>query len=180
MLVAALVEGSHAMHDSFAVIRWEAVGIGPVAAGLLWSEAVVSEIFVFIWLGRPLLDRLGPGGAAMLAGSAGVLRWCVMARTAWLPVMAAIEPLHGLTFALLHLACMRLMSRLVPVHLSARAQAFYGTVAIGAATALLTLLSGPLYQALGPNAFLVMAGFCAAAVPIARGLPRATAACAPP
>ena len=156
MLVAALGEGSHAMHDSFAVIRWEAAGIAPDAAGLLWSEAVVSEIFVFIWLGRPLLDRLGPGGSAMLAGSAGVLRWCVMARTSWLPVMAAIEPLHGLTFALLHLACMRLMSRLVPVHLAARAQAFYGTVAIGAATALLTLLSGPLYQVLGSNAFLVM------------------------
>ena len=115
----------------------------------------------------------------MLAGSAGVLRWCVMARTSWLPVMAAIEPLHALTFALLHLACMRLMSRLVPVHLAARAQAFYGTVAIGAATALLTLLSGPLYQALGSNAFLVMAGLCAAAVSVARGLPRATATCAP-
>ena len=179
MLVAALVEGSHAMHDGFAVIRWEAAGISPDAAGLLWSEAVLSEIFVFIWLGRPLLDRLGPGGAATLAGSAGVLRWCVMARTSWLPAMAAIEPLHGLTFALLHLACMRLISRLVPIHLAARAQAFYGTVAIGAATAVLTLLSGPLYQALGPNAFLVMAGLCAAAVPIARGLPRATAACAP-
>jgi MFS_1 like family len=80
-----------------------------------------------------------------------------MARTSCLPVMAAIEPLHGLTFALLHLACMRLMSRLVPVRLAARAQAFYGTVAVGAATALLTLLSGPLYQAFGSNAFLVMA-----------------------
>lgn len=177
MLVAALVEGSHAMHDSFAVIRWEASGIGPDAAGLLWSEAVVAEIIVFGWLGRLLLDRLGPGAAAMLAASAGVLRWCVMARTVWLPAMAAIEPLHGLTFALLHLACMRLMARLVPAHLAARAQAFYGTVAIGAMTALLTLASGPLYGRFGAGAFLAMAGLCAAAVPIARGLPGKLGAC---
>ncbi len=58
MAVASLVEGSHALHDSFAVIRWEQAGIGPDAAGLLWSEAVVSEVLVFIWLGRRLLDRL--------------------------------------------------------------------------------------------------------------------------
>ena len=123
MVSRSLVEGSHALHDSFAVIRWEAAGIGPEAAGLLWSEAVVSELVVFVWLGRRLLDRLGPGGAAMLAGLGGFLRWSVMARTSWLPAMAAIEQLHGLTFALL-----------VPPHLAARAQAFYGTVVIGAAT----------------------------------------------
>jgi PPP family 3-phenylpropionic acid transporter len=37
VLVAALILGSHAMHDSFAVIRWGAAGIAPGAAGLLWS-----------------------------------------------------------------------------------------------------------------------------------------------
>src|SRR6202011_2158381 len=44
VLVAALILGSHAMHDSFAVIRWGAAGIGPGAAGLLWSESVASEV----------------------------------------------------------------------------------------------------------------------------------------
>ncbi len=170
MLVAALVQGSHALHDSFAVIRWQEAGIGPEAAGLLWSEAVAAEVLVFAGLGRPLIDRLGPSGAAMLAASAGVLRWGVMAQTSWLPAMAMIEPLHGLTFALLHLVCMRLMSRLVPIHLAARAQAFYGTVAVGAMTALLTLVSGPLYQVFGASGFWLMAGLCAAAVPAAWGI----------
>ena len=58
---------------------------------------------VFLFVGRPLLDRLGTAGAAMLAAAAGIVRWAVMAETAWLPALAAIEPLHGLTFALLHL-----------------------------------------------------------------------------
>jgi hypothetical protein len=42
ILVAALILGSHALHDSFAVIRWRAAGIGPGTAGLLWSLSVAA------------------------------------------------------------------------------------------------------------------------------------------
>ena len=69
-----------------------------------------------------------------------------------------MQPLHGLTFALLHLACMRLIVQVVPVRLAATAQSIYGTMCIGLATALLTLASGLLYERMGGNAFLVMAG----------------------
>jgi hypothetical protein len=46
---------------------------------------------VFFFVGRPLLDRLGPAGAAILVAAAGCVRWAIMALTAWLPTMAAIE-----------------------------------------------------------------------------------------
>jgi hypothetical protein len=39
-------------------------------------------------------------------------------------------------------------------------------------TAIMTLVSGPLYGALGPRAFLVMALLCAAALPIAYAMRR--------
>jgi MFS transporter, PPP family, 3-phenylpropionic acid transporter len=171
LLVAALVLGSHALHDSFIVIRWGAVGIGPQTAGLLWSEQVVAEVLIFLFLGRPILNRLGPGRALALAAAAGVVRWAVLAETAWLPAMAIVEPLHGFTFALLHLASMRLLAEIVPPRHAATALALYGTVAIGAATALVTLLSGPLYAQLGASAFWVMGAVCAAALPIALGAP---------
>ena len=61
IFVAALILGSHAMHDSFAVIRWEAAGIGPNTIGALWSMSVAAEVVVFLFIGRPLLDRIGPG-----------------------------------------------------------------------------------------------------------------------
>jgi len=170
VLVAALILGSHAMHDSFAVIRWGAAGIGAGTAGLLWSLSVAAEVIVFLFVGRPLLDRLGPAGAAMLAAAAGSVRWAVMAETAWLPAMAAIEPLHGLTFALLHLTCLRLLAESVPRHLAATALTVYGTVGIGAPTVLLTLASGELYAHLGARGFWVMAACSAAALPIARTL----------
>lgn len=170
MLVAALVGGSHALHDGFEVIRWRSAGIGPGTAGLLWGESVAAEVLVFFVLGGPILNRLGPGATAMLCAGAGVVRWATVAQTAALPAMALVEPLHGFTFALMHLTCVRMIGRVVPVQLSATAQAFYGTVAVGAASTALTLASGPLYGHLGASAFWVMAALCAAALPVAYGL----------
>jgi hypothetical protein len=46
-------------------------------------------------------------------------------------------------------------------------QSIYGGVAVGTMTAIMTLVSGPLYGALGPRAFWFMAVLCAAALPIA-------------
>jgi PPP family 3-phenylpropionic acid transporter len=106
----------------------------------------------------------------VLAALSGMLRWSVEALTAWLPAVALIQPLHGITFALLHLGCMQRLAETVPPHLAATALAVYGTLAIGAATALLTLASGSLYGAIGPTGFWVMAGLCLAALPVARRL----------
>jgi PPP family 3-phenylpropionic acid transporter len=170
MLVAALILGSHALHDGFAMIRWRAAGIMPGTAGLLWAESVAAEVIVFFAIGRPLLDRLGTNGTAMLAAAAGTLRWAVSAETAALPALVLIQPLHGVTFALLHLACMRRLAETVPPGLSATALTLYGTVAIGAVSALLTLASGALYGAVGADGFWIMAGLCAAALPLARRL----------
>jgi PPP family 3-phenylpropionic acid transporter len=172
MVLAALVMSSHALHDGFEVLRWEEGGIGPGAAGLLWSEGVLAEVVVFVVVGPTLLRWLGPAGAAALAASAGIVRWSVTAVTAWLPAMALVEPLHGLTFALLHLACMQMLSVVVPPPLAATAQGIYGGIAVGTMTAVMTLVSGPLYGALGPRAFWVMALLCAAALPIAFAMRR--------
>jgi MFS transporter, PPP family, 3-phenylpropionic acid transporter len=172
MALAALVLSSHALHDGFEVLRWQEGGIGPGTAGLLWSEGVLAEVVVFVVVGPTLLRRLGPAGAAALAASAGMVRWSVTAVTAWLPAMALVEPLHGLTFALLHLACMQMLSAIIPPALAATAQAIYGTVAVGAMTVIVTLVSGPLYGVLGPRAFWVMALLCAAALPIAFAMRR--------
>jgi PPP family 3-phenylpropionic acid transporter len=76
----------------------------------------------------------------------------------------------ALSFALLHLACMRRLAEIVPPQLSATALSLYGTVGIGAASAALTLASGALYGATGAGGFWVMAGLCAIALPFARRL----------
>ncbi len=171
LAAAALVLGSHAMHDGFAVIRWSDAGIGPGATSALWSEAVVAEVLVFFFAGPALLARAGPGIAICAAAAAGVLRWAVMAQSASVLAAALVQPLHGATFALLHLACMRLIARIVPAGLAGTAQAIYALSA-GAASALLTLASGFLYGRFGPAAFWAMAALCAAAMPMGLRLRR--------
>ncbi len=167
MVVASLISGSHALHDGFAVIRWRAAGLDAVQCSGLWASSVAGEVVVFLLFGRRLLDQLGPGRAVALSAVAGIVRWGTAAQTAWFPAMLLVEPLHGLTFALLHLACMDVIARTVPTPYAARAQAFYATVAMGVASVAFTLASGPLYGSFGPQAFWVMAALCAAAVPAA-------------
>jgi MFS transporter, PPP family, 3-phenylpropionic acid transporter len=169
MLVSALVLGSHAMNDTFAVIRWSAAGITPPTASVLWSESVAAEVLVFFLVGPPLLKRMGPAGVIAVAASAGVVRWAVMASSTSVTALALVQPLHGLTFAALHLACMRLIVTNVPQQLAATAQAMYALGA-GITTALLTLASGWLYANVGAQAFLAMALLCAAAAPLTWGL----------
>ncbi len=168
--VAALVIGSHAVHDAFAVIRWRGAGLSPATVSLLWAEAVAAEVLVFLVVGPPLLARLGPAGALALAACAGIVRWSAAALTVAVPALVGIQALHGLTFALLHLAAMQVLGRTVPPALAATAQTLYGTLGLGIATTLATLAAGPLYGALGAGAFWVMAGACAAALPLLPGL----------
>jgi MFS transporter, PPP family, 3-phenylpropionic acid transporter len=167
VLVAALVFGSHAMHDSFAVIRWREAGVSPGVISALWSESVAAEVLIFFVIGPPLLTRIGPAYTAALCAAAGVARWIVSAETAWVPALMLIQPLHGLTFALLHLACMRLLGLVVPPGLSATALTVYGTFGAGLSSVLLTLASGPLYGRFGAGGFWAMAALCALAIPLA-------------
>jgi MFS transporter, PPP family, 3-phenylpropionic acid transporter len=166
IFVSALVYGSHAMHDAFAVIRWSHAGIDTTIISLLWSEAVAAEVIVFFLIGPALLHRIGARGAAVLAAAAGVVRWSIAGMTTSVVILSILQPLHGLTFALLHLACMRMMGVLVPASLAATAQASYA-FGSGFVTAALTFLSGVLYATYGGAAFLPMAVLCGVALPFA-------------
>ena len=137
-MVAALVLGSHAMHDTFSMMRWLAAGIGPRAGSVLWSESVVAEVLVFVLVGPAVLRHVAPFRAMALAALAGVVRWTVVARSTSLAALAFTQPLHGVT-APLHLACMRAIAATVPPH-AATAQSY----AVGATvvTALFSVVSG--------------------------------------
>ena len=166
IVVSALVYGSHALYDAFAVIRWSAAGLPPPVISMLWAEAVAAEVVVFFLVGPWLLDRLGVRGAAVVAAVAGIVRWSAMGFTSSILVLSVLQPLHGLTFALLHLACMRVIGNVVPPAVAATAQALYAFGA-GLVTAALTSLSGTLYATYGGPAFLAMAALCVIALPFA-------------
>ncbi len=166
LVVGGLVIGSHAMSDTFAVIRWRGAGLGDGLIGALWSEAVASEILVFFVLGPRALRSVGPAGCAALGALAGMIRWATLATTSSVFALASTQLLHGLTFALVHLACLQSISEVCPPRLSATAQSIYGTCALGLSSAIFTTLSGFLYQRQGAAAFWLMAFVCLCALPV--------------
>ena len=170
VLAAALVIGAHAMHDGFAMILWRSAGIPAGVAGLLWSVSVLAEVLVFLLAGPPLLARIGLPSGIAVAACAGALRWAVLGSTVVVPWLVAAEALHGLSFALLHLACLGLIEQTTPSELRATALTLYGTLGLGLSGVLATLASGLLYGAFGAPAFWAMAGLSIAALPLVAGL----------
>jgi PPP family 3-phenylpropionic acid transporter len=165
---------AHGFWALLAITLFQAAALAPLVP--LWSEAVAAEVLVFLLIGTTLLRLIKPTGALACAASCGALRWGVMAQSTDLTALALIQPLHGFTFALLHLASMRLITDTVPSGLAATAQAVYGLVGVGGATAVLIILSGWLYMHYGPAGFWAMALLCIAALPVIWTLHRAVSA----
>ena len=166
LLLSGLIQSSHAAYYGFGSIHWAAAGHSAGTIGLLWAEGVIGEVALFM-LGRRLVARLGPQGLALLAAGAGLLRWGVLSGTTWLPALVATQWLHAFTFGAQHLAAMHLLLRLVPPAQTGTAQALHAALGVGLMTGLLTLASGPLYARFGGGVFLLMAGLCALAIPLA-------------
>ncbi|WPB85204.1 MFS transporter [Sediminicoccus rosea] len=162
--LAALIQGSHAVYYGFSTLHWQAAGLSTGFIGLLWALGVLAEIVLFLW-GRPVVERLGVRGLALLAAGAGVLRWAVTAVTVEPAVLVVVNLLHGLTFGAMHLSAMRALVSL-PAGLSGRAQTLLAS-AVSASTGGLMWGSGWLYGAVGGLAFLAMAGLCGLAFALA-------------
>lgn len=170
LLVAGLVIGSQSMSDTFAAIHWRHAGVSPRIVGALWSEAVTSELIVFLVVGPFLLRRFGPARCATLGALAGIVQWGSLALTANPALLVLSQPLHGFTFALTHLSVMAVIAVEIPEERAATAQALYGTLCLGLASAAVTMASGWLWTAWGARAFWTMSVLCLVAVPIAATL----------
>ncbi len=143
--------------------------LGTIIIGQLISP---DDLVPIVWMNAALLlaaacaTALVPGASAQPGPRIAIVRWSIKGVTTSVMPLSIVQPLHGLTFALLHLACMRMMGALVPTNLSATAQSLY---AFGSTltTAALTLLSGTLYAKYGGASFFPMAILCGAALPFA-------------
>lgn len=160
LAAASLVSASHNLYYSFATLHWQRAGISSAVIGGLWAEAVVAEIFLFAFSNH-VVTWLGPTGLLMLGGGVAMIRWIVLGATTHLMVLVAVQILHAFTFGAIHLGAMHFLTRAVLPEASARAQAVYGSVSMGAAVGLATMVAGPLYQSLEGQAFHVSAGLAA-------------------
>jgi PPP family 3-phenylpropionic acid transporter len=168
-LTAALLQNSHLFYYAFSSLHWQKMGLSKDQIGLLWAEGVVFEIILFAIVPRVSILRR-PVALLVVAGIAGIVRWCVLGATSDFTLLIFVQALHALTFGAAHLGAMQLLSECSPEGLSARAQGLYAALPMGIGSGLAYMLVGPLYGAFGGAGFYAMAGLSAAGLALAFGL----------
>ena len=154
---ACLIQGSHAAYYTFSAVDWRNAGIAPLTISLLWSIGVIAEIVLFA-----LASRIALSSSALLVAGAGfaMLRWILTGLDLPVPLLFAVQMLHGLSFGATHLGTMGLMARLVPNNLIATAQGLL-VASVGTIMALAQLGAGQIYASFGGGVYFAMAGMAA-------------------
>jgi PPP family 3-phenylpropionic acid transporter len=158
VVVAALIQGSHAAYYTFASITWQASGLGGLTIAALWVLGVLAEIVVFALSPR---FTLSPAMLMVLGGLCAGLRWLITAQQPPVAILAVVQMMHGLTYGLTQVGTMGLLVRHVPSHVTATAQG-YLTACIGVAMSSAAMLSGIVYAQHGRSVYYAMAAMALA------------------
>ena len=92
----------------------------------------------------------------LLALMGGLIRWAVLSITDNIYLLAIVQTLHAVTFAVTHLAAIRYISQQNPAQLVAY-QSLYSGVALGLLMALFTYIAGISFESLQGDLFLLSA-----------------------
>ena len=171
LLVAGLIQASHALLYGFASLHWQRLGHSGVVIGALVATGVLAEVALF-WFSGPVMERIGAVRLMMLAAAAGVARWAGMAFDPPLAGLFALQALHGLTFGAAHLGAVAYVRTRAPARLAATGQAMYSAVSMGLFMTVAMWASGRLYAAHGARAWLAMAAMTLAALVLGFALRR--------
>jgi len=155
LVLASLIQGSHAAYYAFSSIYWKESGIGEDIIGYLWSLGVIAEIGVFA-LSAKLFVGWSLRSLFVVAALGVVARWGLTASTVDIWALVLVQLLHGVTFAMAHIAAIQYIGRQSENKMVAL-QSLYNAIPLGAFIAAMTAFSGWGYQEWGANVFWVMA-----------------------
>lgn len=134
----------------FYSIHLVAAGYGRATVGWMWTLGVVAEILVFLAMPR-VLRRVTEQAVLQVAFLATIIRFLMIGwGVASLEVIILAQLLHGITFGAYHSAAISAINRWFLGHLQSRGQALYGSISFGAGGMVGGLLSGVLWEPLGP------------------------------
>ncbi len=156
LIFMSLIQGSHAAYYSFSAIYWKQAGYSEEIIGYLWSLGVASEVFIFA-MSKRLFSGFSLRVLFAIAACGVIVRWGLTASTTLLLALVLIQLLHGVTFALTHVAAIQYIQQSQPNQMVAL-QSLYNAIPLGAFTALMTTFSGWAYQHFAAQVFWVMAG----------------------
>ena len=152
---ASLIQASHAEYYGFSALQWSAAGFDGTVIAALWALGVGAEIVLFALQSR-LPPFFGPTVLLLTGACGGVLRWIGMVFDPPAFVLAALQPLHALSFGATHLGALMFLARHAPPAQAATAQGHLAIVS-GVAMAGAMAISGVLYRDFGSTAYAAMA-----------------------
>jgi MFS transporter, PPP family, 3-phenylpropionic acid transporter len=186
LLVAALIAMSFGPYYAFFSLYLESFGFTRGTIGFLWALGVLAEIGIFA-AGGSMLAKFSIRALLTGAALATAVRWAVIAMfPEQVALVALVQVLHCMGFAVLHFAIVLTAQRLFPSEAAARGQALFSSVGYGVGGMLGSLLGGLIWSAISPTAsylyaavVVVLAALCATVGLRGTSLDRPTAA-APP
>lgn len=155
LLIVGSIQGSHGAYFAFSTIYWDSLGIAGSVIAWLWTIGVLAEIFIFRFNNK-LFARWSIKQMLLLALIGGIIRWWGFSATDNVYLLGLIQTLHGLTFAVTHLAAMRYISQQQTSQLVAY-QSLYSGIALGLLTASFTFIAGLTFETLQGDLFLLSA-----------------------
>ena len=155
LIASSLIQGSHAAYYVYSVLYWTSLGIPVSQTSLLWGVAVVAEILLFFF-SRRLLQNWKVTPIFYLATFACIVRWLGLATANTIWLIAILQFLHSLTYAVAHYGMVRYITTQPQAHIS-KLQALYNGFSNSAMVAILTALSGVIYPYSPAFTFILMA-----------------------
>jgi MFS transporter, PPP family, 3-phenylpropionic acid transporter len=171
IIAVGVGQASHAMLYSFGPVHWNDLGFDKFMIGSFWAVSIAAEVLLF-GFSQKLVDRFGAANLIIIGISGGAFRWAMMANDFGPGTTLAMQALHAVSFATLHLGAMHYIRSTVPHGLRNSAQGFYAAMSGGIAMSAVMALTGLLYERLHGATYLAMAGISLAALGLALALKR--------
>ncbi|HWK67063.1 MAG TPA: MFS transporter [Rhizobiaceae bacterium] len=156
---AGIVIGSHAFLYGFVSIYWKSLGLSDPLIGLLWAWSVIAEVCMFALFTR-IFGRRSAATLLLLAALFAVARWLafplVWPMGAGVAGFFVVQAMHAFSTGIVIIGVQKLIAESVGEERTGAAQGI-AYAANGTFMAVMTLLSGPLYDRFGPGGFHAMA-----------------------
>lgn len=172
LIVVFVGVASHQPYYTFYSLVLSDYGYPRAAIGVFWAIGVVSEVVVFMLLGRHAIRATR--GWLLLGLAAASVRWLLLASGAANPLLLAIaQLLHAGSFALFFGGAIQLVNEAFPACWRGRGQALLSSAGHGAGGAFGAWAAGQVIDAAGPQVLFVVAaaGSASAAIVAIVGLP---------
>ncbi|MFK8068925.1 MAG: MFS transporter [Gammaproteobacteria bacterium] len=158
MIAFFLMQIGHGAYYSFYSLYLEKFDYSRTLIGQLWALGVIAEVGLFLIMLK-LLNRFSLKSLLFTSLICAAIRWFLIGL---FPedrlIIFLAQFLHAATFGIHHAVAIQLIHRYFKGRHQGRGQALYSALSYGAGGAIGSLLSGYIWEGLGPSEVFIFAG----------------------